>query len=308
MQDDVKIERYRYIGGSDIPIIMGISRFKSRWELLQEKVHEVDVEGVETPYIAYGNIMEEKLRAYHNMLMNLELVEDRVVVEDEEGIIDIRYHSDGYDAKEEVVAEYKTTSEIHDTAREYKYYVVQLLMGMMCHGAEVGYLGVYDRPQNFDVEFDPDRFQLFEIAIEDYADWCDEIASAVQDFRQDIMFLRMNPDSTEEQLPSMTNIMPLANKLFALETQLADFKKLEKQYDEVKEKLCEAMHKNNIKTWTMNNGTKVTYVAGTSDSVVPKLNEKKLKEDDFKLWEKYAEPTIKKGRKGYVKITLPKES
>ena len=37
MEFDVTIDRDKYIGGSDIPIIMGISSFKTRWDLLLEK-------------------------------------------------------------------------------------------------------------------------------------------------------------------------------------------------------------------------------------------------------------------------------
>ena len=33
----VTIDRDKYIGGSDIPIILGISHFKSRFDLLLEK-------------------------------------------------------------------------------------------------------------------------------------------------------------------------------------------------------------------------------------------------------------------------------
>ena len=36
---NVEVERYKYIGGSDIPIIMGISQFKKRFDLLLEKAH-----------------------------------------------------------------------------------------------------------------------------------------------------------------------------------------------------------------------------------------------------------------------------
>ncbi len=37
MEYDVTIDRDKYIGGSDIPAIMGLSPFTSRWDLLLEK-------------------------------------------------------------------------------------------------------------------------------------------------------------------------------------------------------------------------------------------------------------------------------
>ena len=42
MQKSVKEDREKYIGGSDIPIIMGISPFKSRFDLLLEKAELKD--------------------------------------------------------------------------------------------------------------------------------------------------------------------------------------------------------------------------------------------------------------------------
>ena len=44
---DVRIDRNLYIGGSDIPIIMGISPFKKRFDLLLEKagLKENDFDG-----------------------------------------------------------------------------------------------------------------------------------------------------------------------------------------------------------------------------------------------------------------------
>ena len=54
----VTVDREKYIGGSDIPIIMGISPFKSRFDLLLEKagLKENDFTGNE--YTEYGNKLE----------------------------------------------------------------------------------------------------------------------------------------------------------------------------------------------------------------------------------------------------------
>jgi predicted phage-related endonuclease len=64
--DSVIKDRDKYIGGSDIPILMGISPFKTRWQLLKEKA-EPRGDGYATEYtspqIEYGNEMEEKIRA-----------------------------------------------------------------------------------------------------------------------------------------------------------------------------------------------------------------------------------------------------
>ena len=62
----VTVDRDKYIGGSDIPIIMGISSFKTRFDLLLEKagIKENDFAG--NKYTEYGNVMEPKIRNFIN--------------------------------------------------------------------------------------------------------------------------------------------------------------------------------------------------------------------------------------------------
>ena len=51
---DVTIDRDKYIGGSDIPIIMGISPFKSRFDLLLEKAGYLENDFKGNEYTEYG--------------------------------------------------------------------------------------------------------------------------------------------------------------------------------------------------------------------------------------------------------------
>ena len=62
MQETVKQDRDKYIGGSDIPVIMNLSPFKSRFDLLLEKAgyKEDTFEG--NVYTEYGNKLEPKIR------------------------------------------------------------------------------------------------------------------------------------------------------------------------------------------------------------------------------------------------------
>ena len=63
MEYDVTIDRDKYIGGSDIPATMGISPFKTRWDLLQEKAGLKADEFTGNQYTEYGKIMEPQIRA-----------------------------------------------------------------------------------------------------------------------------------------------------------------------------------------------------------------------------------------------------
>ena len=63
MQDVTK-DRSKYIGGSDIPAIMGISHFKTRFDLLLEKAQLQENQFDGNSYTEYGNELEPKIRDY----------------------------------------------------------------------------------------------------------------------------------------------------------------------------------------------------------------------------------------------------
>lgn len=296
----VTIDRDKYIGGSDIPIIMGISPFKTRFDLLLEKagLKENDFTGNE--YTEYGNIMEPKIREHLNLTAGtgFEFKEYKKVNGD------IRCHLDGYNEHE--VLEIKTTSQIHENVGDYKVYLVQLLFYMENVECENGLLAVYERPEDFSEEFDSKRLKLYSIELSNYKDLLEQINKAVEQFRIDLVKVKENPFITEEELLPV-DLTELSNKVVTLENQLTEMKKVELQVKELKTQLKVAMEKNNIKKWETPNGVKITLVADGEDKIVKKFNEQLFKENNLDLWDKYSEDAVQKGKTGYVKITLPKE-
>lgn len=296
----VTIDRDKYIGGSDIPIIMGISPFKTRFDLLLEKagLKENNFEG--NAYTEYGNILEPKIRDYVNQKYEFNFIETKTIVDD------CRYHADGDDEEKKCMLEIKTTSQTHENVRDYKHYIVQLLKGMMMKDYKKGILAVYERPDDFNEEFDKERLNVYYVEIELYKDWCDEINKAVDQFRIDLVKVKENPFITEEELLPV-DLTELSNKVVTLENQLTEMKKVELQVKELKTQLKAAMEKNNIKKWETPNGVKITLVADGEDKIVKKFNEQLFKENNLDLWDEYSEDVVQKGKTGYVKITLPKE-
>ena len=294
----VTIDRDKYIGGSDIPIIMGISPFKKRFDLLLEKagLKEDDFTGNE--YTEYGNVLEPKIREYINTTYDKEFVEGKHYNGD------IRIHTDGED--KDCILEIKTTSQIHENVDDYKVYLVQLLFYMQETKRKIGYLAVYERPSNFDENFDKDRLKVYGIYIGDYQDLLEQINKAVDQFRIDLAKVKENPLLSEEDLLPV-DLTELSNKVVALENQLAEMKKIEAQLKDLKAQLKAAMEKSGTKTWETPNGTKITLVSDSEDKVVKKFNEKLFKDNNLDLWDEYSEEVIQKGKLGYVKITLPKE-
>lgn len=299
---DVTIDRNLYIGGSDIPIILGISKFKKRFDLLQEKagLQENDFQG--NKYTEYGNELEPKIREFINKDNKYPFYEDKLIVGD------IRCHVDGFNGKDTIL-EIKTTSQIHNSLDEYKVYLVQLLFYMNNYNVKKGKLVVYERPEDFNIEFDETRIHIYEIDIKDYKDLIEEINQAVDQFRIDLSKIKENPFLTEEDLQPK-ELIELSNKVAIFEKQIAEYKKIEVEYKAFKEKLYQAMEEYKVVKWTTNGNFQITKVAKKDDVTVTEsfFNVDKFKEEHPEIYQQYLEEkeTIKKGKVGYVLITPPK--
>ena len=309
MQKSVKEDREKYIGGSDIPIIMGISPFKTRFDLLLEKAELKDNDFDGNEYTEYGNKMEPKIREHINKSLGKDYVEGKHIIDD------IRIHTDGECSGS--ILEIKTTSQIHEDVNDYKVYLVQLLFYMYHTKKTSGMLAVYNRPEDFSEEFDEKRLQVFGISIDNYKELVDEINKAVEQFKIDLEKVKENPFITEEDLLPV-DIKEIAEQVVALENELATFKTIQDKYDKAKAELKTAMENQGLKKWTTPNGTQITLVLDSPDKEVEEeyYDEDKFIAENTELHQQYhnklaeykeTRKVIKKGKKGYVKITLPKE-
>lgn len=280
----------------DVPIIMGISPFKTRYELLLEKAEIKEIEQVENAYIDYGNALEPKIRDYINSEYKVSYKEDCLINND------IRCNVDGIDKNISSILEIKTTSKIHDDIKEYKVYLVQLLFYMMNYKIDNGLLAIYERPQDFNEEFESERLHIYEININDYKELCEEINKAVEQFRKDLEKIKANPFLTEEDLVPQ-DLSKIAHEVIALENQLKNYDIIKKQYEDLRTILHEEMTKAGKKNWEMPNGTLITNVLDGEDTIKKVFDEKKFKEENQEQYEKYLIDKVTKGKKGYVKIT-----
>lgn len=297
MQKSVKENRENYIGGSDIPIIMGISPFKTRYELLLEKAGLKEIEEIDNEYTRYGNVMEPKIRDYINEKYKMNFIEGKYIIDD------VRCHTDGEDDNN--VLEIKTTSKIYDNVNDYKLYLVQLLFYMRNTNKNNGWLAVYERPEDFNENFNKNRLNVYSIFKEEYEDLLEQINQSVNQFRIDLQKLKENPFLTEEELMPI-DLTSISNKIIMLEERLQEYKKIEQEQKELKEKLKEMMKEKNVKKWETPSGVKITLVEDGEDKLVRKFNEKLFKDNNLDLWEEYSEEVVQKGKSGYVKITIPK--
>jgi predicted phage-related endonuclease len=315
MQETVKQDRDKYIGGSDIPVIMNLSPFKSRFDLLLEKAgyKEDTFEG--NVYTEYGNKLEPIIRDWINLDMSkgLKFKEGKHIREAEaDEIIGVRIHTDG--ENDTTILEIKTTSQIYDKVEDYKLYLVQLLFYMVNTGKARGLLAVYQRPEDLSEEFESKRLQLFDIKLEDYTELCEEISDACEKFIEDLQKVKDNPFITEEELLPV-EIADITAQIIAFESQLDYLKAIEKKIKDDKARLKDAMQAAGVKSWTTPNGYKITLIPDGEDKVEKEdyLDLDSIKRDLPELFRDESDGGYmktrfieKKGRSGYVKITAPK--
>ena len=302
-ETDVTINRERGIGGSDVPAIMGISPFTKRLELLQYKLGNRENEFEGNEYTEYGNEMEPKIRDHINKSLGYNFAPDYSECETDEEL-SLYYHSDGADPEKETLLEIKTTSQIHDSVSDYKVYLVQLMYGMWHHKWNKGILAVYERPEDFDTEFDASRLHIYQIGYD--VPFMERILYAISQFRQDFHYLEEHPFAGEDELPSRSMLMEYANTMMRLEDSLAMAKQITTQYDEAKDKILEQMVKYGITSWTMPNGTKLTVVAKGEDKIVQEFDAKAFEGDHPKMYKEYLRDKTRKGKKAYLRVTYPR--
>ena len=299
---DVSQDRDKYIGGSDIPAILGLSKFTTRWQLLLEKAGLEERTFAGNRYTEYGHIIEPQIRDFINLTYNTNFVPNRVINGD------LRLHTDGFNG--ECVLEIKSTSDIHSTVDGYKVYLVQLVKYMEQNEVTKGILAVYDRPEDMNPVFDGQRLQVFEILMDDYRNLLTHVNREIDKFRVDLERLKENPLLSEQDFLPAGSLTTLADKVAKFENQLASMKEIEAKLKEAKNALYAEMVKRGVKSWSMPNGTKITRVdevpGGTK--MVAQFNEMAFMKEHRELYQSYVrEVPIGRPRKaGYVRITIPK--
>lgn len=159
-----------YIGGSDVPVLTGYSKFKNYDTLLREYVTgEFNFDSSE--YTKYGNLMEPIIRGYINKELKLNSKPAYRIKKDKR----IRCNTDGYDKDKKVIIEIKTNNGNHSNTFDYE---LQMQLYMWAFNATEGYLVQYERPDDFysgvlfdvnneekyfNLEFNPEKIKIKKI-------------------------------------------------------------------------------------------------------------------------------------------------
>ena len=113
------------------------------------------------------------------------------------------------------------------------------------------------------------------------------------------------PSGAKEELLSITT------KIEELETQLKEYKILQDKYDDFRKQLETVMSEHSISKFISNGGIQFTMVAAseTKTELVLEFDVETLKKENPEIYKKYLtqKEKIINGKKGYLRITLPKE-
>jgi putative phage-type endonuclease len=277
--DNVKKGREKLVGGSEIPALLGISKYKTQFDLALEKTMIKPSDFTGNEYTEYGNVMEPQIRDYINALNGTFFVPDTKIDRNR----GMRSNTDGYDAENNLILEIKT----HGKSLDIKPYVAQMQLYMYQFGVEYGWLALYQRPDNFDVEFDAAHLEIK--VIERDQEYIDRILNAIDTFWIRCEYLKENPEMTEKEFMSFgqNEIQVLAREVEKVELQVIDLevlmKKIETQRKELKDKLYAAMDEYDIKKWETDKLLITRVLPGQRES----FDSTKFKKDYPDLAEQY---------------------
>ncbi|EOI57400.1 lambda-exonuclease family protein [Enterococcus gilvus] len=283
---NVTENRDQYVGGSDVPVILGLSKYKTQYELAREKAGIVRSEQISNPYIQFGNRMEPVIREYINTMNSLKFTPATFLDPDDF----IRSNVDGYDVENKIVLEIKT----HGANPTEKVYEAQMQLYFYQTGCNYGWLAMYKRPKDFDLEFDVANLQVKEIERDETA--IEKILDAIETFWIRVEYLKEKPDMTENEYYSIGNdVDKLVARVERFELQMIEFQEkaalLKEQQKEFREQLYQKMEENDIKK--IDTGDLViTRVLPTTKKTV---DSKTLKVEEPDIYKKYLKESKVKG-------------
>lgn len=313
---NVTIDRYKYIGGSDLPTILGqnLNYDKKPYDLALEKARIKPNEFKGNQFTKYGQKMEPVIRDYINSVYGVNYLEDTIV----DSTKGYRGNTDGIDRNASIpILEIKTFGDELDV----DYYTAQCQFYMETFDRDACLLVGYKRPADFytgvdydlenddsyfNFEFDPNNL-VEHVIYRDKSLW-NKIEERIKSFKDAVGYLVENKeDYTEEEFNKIfygTDLIETTNKVVSLETKLQAMKTIENDYKKAKEELYNLFDQRGI--ISLDTGkVKITKVAPTSYQTVS-IDTKKLKEENEKIYNKYK--VVKTtNKKGYILITIKKE-
>jgi hypothetical protein len=309
---NVIIDRNKYIGGSDLPSILGLNTKYgvNAFEFAKQKAGIVPSPFSGNQFTKYGQLMEPVIRDYINSITGANYLEDTIIDSDR----GYRGNTDGIDRSAEIpILEVKTFGEELDV----NYYAPQCQFYMEAFNQESCLLVGYKRPTDFykgidydlentegyfNLEFDENRI-VKHIIKRDKKLW-EQINNRIIAFKKGVEYLREHKeDFTETSFNDIfygNELMVLTNKIAELEATLDNYKKIENEHKNIKEKLYNLFEEKGL--ISLDTGTmKITKIAPVSYETTT-IDSAKLQLDLPDLYEQY-KVNKKVNKKGYILVT-----
>lgn len=309
---NVTIDRQKYVGGSDLPSILGLNAKygTSVFEFAKQKAGIIPNPFKGNQFTKYGQVMEPVIRDFINAKYQVNYLED-TIVDSERGY---RGNTDGIDRDADIpILEVKTFGEELDV----DYYNPQCQFYMETFNVDAVRLVGYKRPADFytgmdyDLENDDSYFnyefdenRLVEHVIKRDPVLWSKIEERIVAFKNAVSELKANNDMSEDDFNNIfygNDLIALSDKVAILEKSLASYKNIEKEYKDVKEQLYNIFEEKGLISF--DTGTvKITKVSPTSYDTVS-IDSKKLQDEEPNIYEKYK--VVKTtNKKGYILITV----
>lgn len=313
---NVTVDRHKYVGGSDLPTILGLNaKYGANiFEFAKQKAGIIPNTFNGNQFTKYGQLMEPLIRDYINAINNCNYVEDTII----DTVRGYRGNCDGKDEHADIpLLEVKTYGEVLDV----EYYSPQCQFYMETFNLDAVRLVGYKRPSDFytgidyelengdeyfNIEFDENNLVEY-VVKRDVNTWA-KIEERIIAFKKAVEMLRENKEATEEEFNQVfygKDLLVLTNKVSNLENELISMKAKDSEYKKLKEELYNLFEERGILSF--DTGTmKITKVAPTSYDTVS-IDTKKLKEENEEIYNQYK--VIKTtNRKGYILITNKEEN
>lgn len=298
--DDKNVTENRrvFVGGSDVPIILGLSKYKKAFDLAKQKVGLAPMIFDGNEYTTYGQVLEPQIRDYINAINETKFVPDTTINKEKF----LRGNCDGADYDEMLLLEIKT----HGKKPTMEIYYVQIQLYLYMFDLPAAWLALYERPDNFDAEFEAERLKI-EVVHYDKAK-VNEILKQIELFWKRCAALKENPGLTEAEFHSIgaeegNEIAVVANQVARLESEVAQFKILEAEYKAMKQKMYELMIEHNVKSFETEGLTITAVLPSTSTKEAIDINA--FKEAHPRIAKKFIEEKVS-SKAGYVMIKAKK--
>lgn len=316
MNNNVELNRDKYIGGSDYPIITGVSKYKKVNELAGEKAGVILNEFNGNIYTDFGNFAEPIIRDFLNDTYNTQFKED-TFIEKVEDSLPLRGNVDGYDKKLNLILEIKTTSDFEKNQNVYEAQV--RFYQKLVKNSKAFIIAINRDNEMLELFKNNELEEVEEIILE-------KLNNNEFDYLELSKVLMKEKKEIENNCIAFTNLvneiallgtievnqLPEAYNAYALDIsrEFLEFKKIEEQLKQKREQLFELMSEYNVKSISNDYAT-ITRVDPKQDKEITNyvINSEIPPHQLMNLINKnivIVENKKRKGTKGFVKITEKK--